>query len=204
MVAASSMSMKRCVSCGGEYLISFFRGTPPDRRDSSRDGHLYRDRCMGCDAAIKRSEILDRRLRRKAMEARRRHGVRLAGLGVVKSRDDLDEFYGWSLDRMVSDIKRVLDDGCSYCTLPVSSEQGFGGITLDILDPEHPPHYVTNVRWCCSRCNSEKQRVSPEVWGARRAMWDQWRRNRVRRAADPLAFGFLPLDQQDNSTLPLW
>jgi hypothetical protein len=164
----------------------------------------YRNQCIGCESTKKRTELLDRRLRRKAVEARRRHGKRLEELGVIRKRDDLEEIYGWSLEKMVEDIKLIMRDGCSYCSYPVITESGYGGITLDILNPDHGPHYVTNVRWCCSRCNSEKQRISPEVWGARRDMWAQWCRNISRRESDPLAFGFLPLDQPEERTLPLW
>jgi hypothetical protein len=200
--------MKRCVGCGGDYEIAFFRRDKSRASDVAISPHrqVFRDRCIGCESTSKRSELLDQRLRRKAMGARRRHGNRLAEQGMIRARDDLEEVYGWDVDKMVEDIKRVIREGCEYCTFPLISEDGYGGITVDILNPDLRPHYVTNVRWCCSRCNSEKQRVSPEVWGARRVMWEQWRRNIDRREADPEAFGLLDLDQRQhpNETLPLW
>src|SRR5215475_2525729 len=152
---------KRCTSCGASYLSTFFR---------------LEACCIGCEAIRKRSELIDDRLRRKALETRRRYGAKLKGLGLVGDEGDLEQLYGWSTDRMAQDIQRVRETGCPYCLQPVNAaEQGLGMITLDIINADKPPHYSTNVLWCCARCNAEKQRVSIETWEARQSMWNLWR-----------------------------
>jgi hypothetical protein len=137
-------------------------------------------------------------LRRKAIAARRRHGAKLKELGIIKDEGDLEEVYGWSLHRMVDDIKRTQEKGCPYCLQPLSTaEHGLGIITLDILNADYAPHYSTNVVWCCARCNSEKQRTSPDVWGARQSMWNLWRLNQIRLGVNPETFGFLPFNDNE-------
>jgi hypothetical protein len=151
----------------------------------------------------KREELADQRLRKKAAATRRRHGVKLKELGIIKDENDLEKVYGWALDRMADDIERIREKGCPYCLQPV--ERGPGAITLDILNADQAPHYSTNVRWCCARCNSEKQRTPPHVWGARQSMWNLWHLNQVRLGTNPEEFGFLPLIG-DEADLPptLW
>ena len=144
-------------------------------------------------------------MRRKALGTRRRHGTKLKQLGMIKKESDLEDLYDWFLEQMVTDIVHVRDKGCPYCHQPVDIiEQGLGAITLDIFNAELPPHYSTNVVWCCAGCNSEKQRTSPEVWGERQSMWRRWRISQVRRGVDPEAFGFLALkdDDDESPTLP--
>jgi hypothetical protein len=185
---------KRCPSCGGEYLLEFFRlgGSVIDADNSKTDARRHHDRCIGCEAVRKREELVDARLRRKAVTARRRHGAKLKDLGVIKSADDLEELYGWLLERMVDDIERVIEKGCPYCLRQVSiAENGLGMITLDIPNADQSPYYATNVVWCCSRCNSGKHRTSPDVWGARQSMWNRWRLNQIRLGVNPDSFGSL-------------
>jgi hypothetical protein len=165
----------------------------------------YRDRCIGCEAIKKREELINPRLRRKAITARRRHGAKLKGLAIIKEEGDLEEVYGWSLSRMVDDIERVLEKGCPYCLQPIDiAEHGLGMITVDILNADQAPHYSTNVIWCCARCNSEKQRTSPELWGARQSMWNLWRLNQTRLGSDPEAFGFLSFEDRADPPPMLW
>jgi len=205
MTDSGTPRTKRCLSCGGDYLLAFFHRANNRINRSTNAAEFYRDRCMGCEASSRREEQMNQRLRRKAKETRRRHGSRLKELGVIKDHGDLEEVYGWSLERMVEDIKHVIAEGCSYCLQPVSiAEHGLGVVTLDILNPQHQPHYSTNIQWCCARCNSEKQRTSPDVWGARRSMWRLWRLNQDRAEADPEAYGFLPLNSKADRSPMLW
>jgi len=198
---------KRCITCGGNYLLIFFR-----RSVKANSHHTikpwepdYQDRCIGCEALIKHDEPIDRRLRRKAIAARRRHGAKLKELGIIGSEDELEDMYGWSLDRMIDGIKHVMEKGCTYCGQPVkTAEEGLGAITLDIFNTDLLPHYSTNVRWCCSNCNSEKQRTSPDIWGARQSMWHRWYVHQVRLGADPEAFGFFSFDENKVDQPPLW
>ena len=198
---------KLCTDCGGYYLLAFFRLSrypyrPPDVKPGPQH---YRDRCIGCDAIRKREETMNQRLRRKALGTRRRHGAKLKQLGMIKKEGDLEEIYGWSLDQMINDIEHIREKGCPYCLQPVDIiEQGLGAITLDILNANLQPHYSTNVVWCCAGCNSEKQRTSPEVWGARQSMLRLWRRNQVQSGIDPEAFGRLALKDDDVEPPTLW
>jgi hypothetical protein len=182
---------KRCASCGGSYLSDFFR---------------LEACCIGCEAIRKRSELIDHRLRRKAIETRRRQGAKLKGLGLLSNEDDLEQLYGWSIERMAQDIHRVRETGCPYCLQPVNTaEHGLGIITLDIINADKPPHYSTNVLWCCARCNAEKQRVSNDTWGARQSMWNLWRLNQIRLGIDPDSFGLVLLNERHiGSQLALW
>jgi hypothetical protein len=169
----SSPQTKRCIACGGTYYLTFFgrRANIKGNIGLKRETRLHRNRCIGCEAGKERKDSIDRNLRRKAVATRRRHAEKLKAVEVIKNLSDLEELYGWALDRMIEDIKRVVVDGCPYCLLSVNvAELGFGNITLDIINPDKRPHYSTNVRWCCTRCNSEKQRVSSEVWGDRLSM----------------------------------
>jgi hypothetical protein len=126
-----------------------------------------------------------------------RHAARLKERAVIEDQSDLEELYGWSIDRMIEDINRMLREGRSYCLQKIDrTEQGLHVVTLDIFDPQKPPHYSTNVRWCCASCNSEKQRTSPHIWGARLSMWGRWRRHRVRVEDDPEEYGFLALNKK--------
>lgn len=198
---------KRCVICGGAYLLEFFqRGRNANgSRDPKVGTRHYRDHCMGCEAIRKRAEPVEQRLRKKAVAARRRHGAKLKELGVIKNEGDLEEIYGWALDRMLDDIKRISEKGCPYCLQLIKMrEHGLGTITVDILNANEPPHYSTNVIWCCAGCNSKKQLTPPNVWGARQSMWKLWRDNQIRLGVDPEAFGFLPLDKKEDPQHSLW
>ncbi|HKD87785.1 MAG TPA: hypothetical protein VKB62_04585 [Streptosporangiaceae bacterium] len=206
MASRSEQRTKRCASCGGSYLLEFFRLDGSAGLPSKPDARLYRARCIGCEAIRKRSELINQRFRRKAVATRRRHAARLKDLGVLGHEDDLEKLYGWSTDRMVQDIQRVREYGCPYCLQPVNTaEHGMGIITLAILDDEQPPYYSGNVLWCCTRCNSEKQRISAETWEARQSMWNLWRLNQIRLGIDPESLEFLRLNEgRLTSQLRLW
>jgi hypothetical protein len=201
MAGRDEQQTQRCTRCGGNYLLEFFRydGYVNRARGAINTMQRFRDRCIGCEAMRKREELADQRLRRKAIATRRRHGVKFKQLEMIRCEDDLEEVYGWSLDRMIDDIERAREKGCPYCLQTI--ERGLGMITLDILNAEQPQHYSTNVLWCCARCNSEKQRTPPQVWGARQSMWNLWHRNQIRLGTNPEEFGFLPLrtDEVDPS-----
>ena len=197
MTGGRAQQTKRCVSCGGNYFLEFFRRSySRTNGHSANEAQSYRDRCMGCEASIKKEVQADRSLRRKAKGTMDRHAASLKRQGKIRDYADLEELYGWSLDRMVKDIKHVLSEGCSYCFQKVdATEQRLRVVTLDIFDPQKPPDYNTNVKWCCKKCNSEKGDMAPEVWGARSAMWGRWHRHQDRLKTDPEAYGFLALDK---------
>jgi hypothetical protein len=207
MTDKDSPQGKRCASCGGTYYLAFFARSHNTKETHSAkpEAQQHRNRCIGCEARTKRKSSIDRNLRMKAIATRRRHGLRLKDRGMIKRPDDLEEVYGWSLDRMINDIRRIIADGCPYCQMLVNvTELGLGNVSLDIINPDKRPHYSTNVNWCCIRCNSEKQQISSDVWGERLSMWDLWRRNQERLKVNPESFGFLSYNDEAEQTLPLW
>jgi hypothetical protein len=110
---------------------------------------------------------------------------------MIEARD-LEGLYGWDLGTMVQQIKEVRKGVCGYCWRPfVEMEHGLQDISLDILNPEDLPYYRTNVRWCCSTCNSAKNRMGPSRWAAKQEMWVLWRKNQERSISDPEALGRL-------------
>lgn len=208
MTDSSSPRTRRCTGCGGEYLFAFFRhkNNTGGSRTLKWTAHPYRDRCIGCETETKSEELKNQRLRRKAIGTRRRHAAKLKRLGRIRGEGDLEELYGWSLVQMINDINHVIEKGCPCCLQLVNvAEEGLGIVTLDILNPDDEPHYSTNVRWCCARCNSVKQRISPAVWGARLSMWKLWRQNQIRLAENPEALGFLALtNNESGEAAKLW
>jgi hypothetical protein len=207
MAVDNLQKTKRCTSCGGDYLLEFFRlsGRSDGNFNQNRQPQRHCDRCIGCESLRKREEPIRQRLRKKAAATRRRHGAKLKELGLIKDESDLEKMYGWSLDRMMDDIERVKEKGCPYCLQYIDRAENENlTITLDILNSEQAPHYSTNVIWCCSRCNSEKQRTPPDIWGARQSMWHLWRRNQVRLGANPEEFGFLPYSNDRAKPSTLW
>jgi hypothetical protein len=198
--------LKHCMTCGGEYLFAFYRLKPAHKPGLlSATAQQYYDRCIGCETTIKHSRRVNQTFRKKAGAARRRHGLKLVEQGVIKHWDDLETLYGWSIDRMVDDIQRVIVNGCPYCLLSLNElGQDLAAITLDIRDPTQDPHYSANVEWCCAKCNSEKQRTSLSAWGAKRSMWERWCRHQALLEADPEKYGFLALDKEASSSPTLW
>jgi hypothetical protein len=201
MADGNVQQTKRCASCGGKYFLEFFRPSNSEERLSANSARSRRDRCIGCETRVKREEQAHRRLRRKAADAMSRHAERLKQRGVIEDQADLEELYGWSLDQMVEDIIRMLKEGCAYCLQKIDrTEQGVHVVTLEIFDPLKPPHYSTNVRWCCASCNSERQRISPDIWGARLSMWIRWRRHQIRVEENPETYGFLALNKKNEQS----
>jgi hypothetical protein len=208
MTNGTGPQLERCKTCGGEYLLAFFRlrARSTESPTAVRGVPLLSDRCIGCETRIGGSRRISERLRRKAWSTRCRHGTRLEELKVIRCSDDLESLYGWSLERMMSDVVRVIEEGCPYCLLPFDKpiESDLGSITLDIRDPRQAPHYSTNVTWCCIRCNSEKQHSSLTIWGEKRSMWDRWHRQQALVDADPEKYGFLALEKEDEIAPKLW
>ncbi len=74
---------------------------------------------------------------------------------------------------MARDIQGALSSTCSYCGRPYLNR---ADVTLDIFDPQHPPFYGVNTRWCCNTCNQAKGEMDPHDFGIWQALWR--RRNR--------------------------
>ena len=73
--------------------------------------------------------------------------------------------YGWEVTQMAKDINHAYSVPCPHCQTPYS-EQGNGlrDLSLDIINPLELPYY-TNVRYCCSTCNSVKGQRGAEGFG---------------------------------------
>ena len=90
---------------------------------------------------------------------------------------ELDREYGWKFSRLLKDAQRAYEHSCAYCERKFA-EMGYAlaDLTLDIVNPDAPPFYITNVRWVCATCNRQKNRTPSAQWAARRVWWDAWKK----------------------------
>ena len=58
-------------------------------------------------------------------------------------------------------------------------------VTMDIIDPEKPPHLEINAQPCCQTCNREKSNTSPELWARKLRAWAEWEAHQRTRTAPP-------------------
>lgn len=73
--------------------------------------------------------------------------------------------FGWVITQMAHDINHNFENWCPYCSAPYQSMgHGLADLTLDIINPQEPPYY-TNVRYCCSTCNSIKGERGATAFG---------------------------------------
>jgi hypothetical protein len=127
------------------------------------------------------------RAREKARRARRSHyekyrrehreqGKHPWMVGITSPQQFGDRM-GWDIDQMAHDIEHAHANGCPYCRESFASmAHGLADVSFDVIDPEKPPYYRTNVRPCCRTCNSEKKHTPPDLWGAKLQAWEKWRR----------------------------
>jgi hypothetical protein len=122
--------------------------------------------CIGCLQTERDNLKRYNRPKAKARNTFYRHADKFIKEGLAGSREDFAQRFDWSVKQMAHDIEHTYKNGCPYCR-QFFSEMGHGlsDLTLDIIDPEKPPYYTTNVKWVCSTCNKEKQRTPPEYWG---------------------------------------
>ena len=118
----------------GKSTAPFRRATCPMCLQEERDKHKRQDR-----AVAKAKRMLYSHAKKYGMKP-----VQFANK------------FGWSIKQMVHDINHNFENWCPYCTQPYKDMgHGLADLTLDIINPEEPPYY-TNVRYCCSTCNSIK------------------------------------------------
>lgn len=167
------MQQRQCKRCGGAYPLVFFRIS---QRDYALRAKRKNTICIGCEQTERDEKKRYNRPRKKARDAYRRHAKKFVERDIIKSQDELAQYYGWDIDQMTHDIEHASTNGCPYCHQPFSDmAYGLSDLTLDIVDPEKPPYYTTNVRWVCATCNMEKQRTPPSQWGAKLVSWQRWR-----------------------------
>ena len=74
--------------------------------------------------------------------------------------------FGWNIKQIAHDINYNFKNSCPYCNQPYEDMgHGLGDLTLDIINPTEPPYYATNVKFCCSTCNSIKGQQGVEAFG---------------------------------------
>jgi hypothetical protein len=162
---------KRCDRCGGEYDVRFFRRAHAPYEYGASGTHPV---CMGCEQTQRdsRKQQSNGRWAVKIRDTIRRHAARL-NLTVTQ----LQQEFGWTVDRMMHEAQHAYANGCSYCGASFAAMgHGLHDLTLDIVNPQDPPYYITNTRWVCQTCNRQKSKTSAKDWSAKRAAWDVWRR----------------------------
>ena len=182
------MSGRRCNRCGTVYpshLVEY-----AFRLDASSRQPLTTRRktiCRPCEQTGRDTKKRENRWAVKARDTIRRHAVRLR---IDKA--ELIGRYGWDATRMAHEAEHGYKNGCNYCGREYASMgHGLADITLDIQDPDKPPYYLTNTKWCCQTCNRKKGRLSPEEFEADRQMWPLWEGTRRLVEANPAAVGRL-------------
>lgn len=173
------MSDMLCSRCGVTYDESFFRrtGSVTHMHMRNKPRLTY---CIGCETTERDTEKQRDRWRSKASDALRRHADKFIDAGLISSRAELAERYGWDIDAMAHDLQHAYGNGCRYCRKPYGDMgHGLADITLDVTDPVREPFYATNTNWACQSCNRSKGRLTPEQWATRLLCWAKWTRRQV-------------------------
>jgi hypothetical protein len=182
------LASRRCNRCGTDYRGHLVEYT--FRLDaSSRQPHTTRRKtiCRPCERTGRDTKKRGNRWKVKASDTIRRHAGRL---GIDKA--DLITRYGWAPDRMAHEAEHAYENGCNYCGGRFADMgHGLADITLDVIDRDRPPYYLTNTKWCCQTCNRKKGVLSPDEFEADRQMWAAWERARKLAEEDPGSAGRL-------------
>jgi hypothetical protein len=187
--------MRRCSRCGltldGIEADAFFRSKGPNALGPKKQRRTV---CIGCEQTA--SDTAKRRNRwvSKVASTTRNHAERLSRRWPdINSADVLVDRYGWHPARMAHDGAHAYGNGCDYCGKGyVEMGHGLADITLDLCDPDDPPYYPGNTRWCCMTCNRKKHRMTKRQWAAQLAVWPRWVRNAEREWPADSLFGFDP------------
>ena len=173
-----------CKLCGGEYPDIFFESKGVGGVYSPK---IYRSTiCRGCLQTKRDTKKAKNRPLQKARDAYKHHAQKFIERGIITHRDELRTAFGWNLNQMSHDIKHASKNGCRYCEQLFSKmAHGLASVTLDIINPEDPPFYQTNVAWVCRTCNTEKQRTPPAVWGQILQCYRRWREIQREKESDP-------------------
>lgn len=179
---------RRCIRCGTTYpgleAEAMFRLNPHDRRRRGQV-HLSTTRkatCIACELTERTRRNAANRWLAKANASIAHHARRL---GIPRERLRTD--FGWKPELIAHDLEHAYANCCGYCDGRYDEmANGLADLTLDIVNPEDPPYYRTNVSPCCLTCNREKGRTPPHLFAAKRTGWERWRRNHAAWPEDSL------------------
>ena len=160
---------RRCVECGGEYSIIFFRPSRGESRASTPSTRRGPSRCIGCEQGERTRTARDDEYRKKARATRNRHSAKFVRIGVIEAPSELERLYGWSLDRMTHDIEQASRGACPYCGRSFATMgRGLRDVALDILDLRSLPgtgQTCAGAAVPATRRNSARHRVyGPPSW----------------------------------------
>jgi hypothetical protein len=178
----------QCIKCLGWYGEEFFSTHGPTNLSKSSCLKYRRRRCKLCYLSGRTEEKYGPgRFRVKAQSAIGTHTPKLVRKGLIQSKRELIEKYGWNVAEMAHDIEHAFKNGCPECrelfgTMP----NGLADVTLDIVDPKQPPYYGVNTRWFCMTCNRIKGQMSSEQWGAEGRWRREWRKQQERLRRNPM------------------
>ena len=175
------MKQLQCIECKGWYDEDFFRVNREARIHASR-----KLRCKECEQQRRDLSKSSDRWIVKARNAYNSHASKFLRLGIIKSRRELTEKFGWVVANMAHDMEHVHKNGCPGCRRLFSEmPNGLQGLELDIHNPKEPPYYSFNVRWICQSCNRGKGNKSPSDYARHQALHEKAIRLRAQLAADP-------------------
>lgn len=157
---------KRCKQCGFLYLNDdievAFR-----LKSANNYSHYFRPICRLCEQDNRTGKARQSRWKVKCRRARQGHARKLG-----KSVKELEEKYGWNIDRMAHEAEYHYGNGCTECGDSYDlMDGGFGDITIDIWDRRVEPAYGSNTRWICKTCNLAKGTLPPELWAKIKRLW---------------------------------
>jgi hypothetical protein len=173
-----------CIRCGVTAEEEHFRKNPGGRKLCIRSFHNV---CIGCE-----QEARDARKKKNPWIAKAQSTIAHHAKKYKMRIPTFRERYGWTIERVAHDLQHAYDNTCPYCWRPYQEmKHGLADVTLDVLYPDKPPQYRTNIRACCRTCNTEKSTMDPEKWERRLRFW-RVRKAHIDRLKDDAIYG-LPL-----------
>jgi hypothetical protein len=176
----------QCAKCWGWYGENFF--SPAHGRKNCFAQKSRERRCRLC-RLTGRTEAKNGsgRFRIKAQSAIDGHAVKLVRKGLIQSKRELMEKYGWNVTDMAHDMEHAFKNGCPECReLFGNMANGLADLTIDIVDPKQPPYYGLNTRLFCMTCNRVKGQMSPEEWAGERRWRREWQQQQERLRCNPM------------------
>ena len=150
------MVSRTCKKCGFTAPTEWFRQS----RFTSKSTLVRRAICPMCEQEARDKHKHQNRAITKARTMLYNHAKKYK----MRPREFARKF-GWSIKHMVHDINHNFENWCPYCRQPYKGMgHGLRDLTLDIINPNQLPYY-TNIRYCCSTCNSIKGQRGAETFG---------------------------------------